>query len=269
MLTVENLTCGYDSKFILQDISFRLQNKEILGIIGPNGCGKTTLLRAITKILKPQKGRIVLERKDIQKVNYKDLAKKVAVVSGAYNREINAKAEEVVLLGRIPHRHRLQFLETKYDEDIALKAMALTDTLKFKERFIESLSAGEKQLVFIACALAQEPKLLLLDEPTSHLDIAHQVQILDLIKRLKKENDISVILVLHDLNLASEYCDRLVLLNNGKIVKIGTPGEVLTYRIIEEVYNTIVIVQENPISLKPYILIVSEEERMKGDKRWR
>ena len=267
MLEVENLTCGYNSKFVLEDISFKLNRKEILGIIGPNGCGKTTLLRAITKVLKPQKGRILLEGKDIQKVNFRELAKKVAVVSGTYNIDINVKTEEIVLLGRIPHRHGLQFFETQHDEDIAIKAMTLTDTIKFKERFIENLSAGERQLVFIACAMAQEPSLLLLDEPTSHLDIAHQVQILDLIKRLNRDNGLSVILVLHDLNLASEYCDRLILLNSGKIFKIGIPQEVLTYGVIEAVYNTIVIVQENPFSKKPYILIVSEVERKKGDNR--
>jgi len=264
LLIVENLTCGYNTIFILKDIDFKLETKEILGIIGPNGSGKTTLLRALTKIIRPWEGRILIDGEDIQKISFKKLAKKMAVVSQVYNLELSMKAEDLVLLGRIPFRGRFQLLETELDEEIAEKAMALTDTLKFRDRLIGSLSGGERQLVFIACALAQEPELLLLDEPTSHLDIAHQVEILDLIKRLNKEKGLSVILVLHDLNLASEYCDRLILLKDGGNFRIGKPQEVLTYQVIEEVYNTTVVVKQNPFSFKPYVLIVSEEEKNKG-----
>jgi iron complex transport system ATP-binding protein len=262
MLEIKNLTCGYDSKFILQDINFKISARELIGIIGPNGSGKTTLLRAITKVIRPKKGEILLEKENIEKFSFKELAKKIAVVS--QNSVANFMAvEEFVLLGRIPHRKKLQFLETKVDERIAQEAMALTGTLQLKERFIGDLSGGERQLVVIARALAQEPRLLLLDEPTSHLDIAHQVKILDLIKRLNKENGITVIIVLHDLNLASQYCDRLILFNNGFIYKAGPPQKVLTYEIIEEVYKTVVLVKENPISSKPYVFLVSEEEKQK------
>lgn len=266
MLEIRNLSCGYDSKFILQDISFKLENKEFLGVIGPNGSGKTTLLRAITKIIKPQKGEVFFENQNLERLSYQELAKKIAVVSQYLEMGLKMTVEEFVLLGRTPHRKNWQFLETKLDEEIANKAMVFTDTLGFKNRSIESLSAGERQLVVISRALAQEPKLLLLDEPTSHLDITHQVRILDLIKRLNKKNGLTVIIVLHDLNLASEYCDRLILLNNGCIHKIGTPQEVLNYQIIEEVYKTIVVVEKNPISSKPYIFLVPEEKRYR--KRW-
>lgn len=259
MLEIKNLTCGYDSKFILQGINFEIGAGELVGIIGPNGSGKTTLLRAITKVIRPKKGEILLEKENIEKLRFKELAKKIAVVS--QNSVANfMTVEEFVLLGRIPHRRRLQFLETKVDAKIAQEGMALTDTLRFKERSLGTLSSGERQLVVIARTLAQEPRLLLLDEPTSHLDIAHQVKILDLLKRLNK-NGLTVIIVLHDLNLASEYCSRLILLHNGSVHKVGPPHEVLTYQIIEEVYKTIVVVKENPVSSKPYIFLVSEEEK--------
>jgi len=261
MLEIKNLTCGYNSRFLLKDINLKVEKGELIGIIGPNGSGKTTLLRAITGVIRPKKGKILLEKKNIEKFSFKELARKIAVVS--QNSVANfMTVEEFVLLGRIPHRRRLQFLETEFDERIAEEAMDLTNTLQLKGRFIGDLSGGERQLVVIARALAQEPGLLLLDEPTSHLDIAHQVKILDLIKKLNK-NGLTVIIVLHELNLASQYCNRLILLNNGLLYKVGSPGEVLTYQIIEEVYKTVVVVRENPISSKPYVFLVSEEERQK------
>ena len=265
MLEINNLTCGYDSKFILQDIDFKVENKELMGIIGPNGSGKTTLLRAITKVLKPKKGEIFFEGENIWQMGFRDLAKKIAAVS--QNLVLNQMTvEEFVLLGRIPHYQRFQFLETKEDLEIAEKSLELTDIFKLKDRSISEISGGERQLALIARALAQEPKLLLLDEPTAHLDISHQVKILDLIKRLNREFGLTVMMVLHDLNLASEYCQRLMLINEGRIYKIGTPFEVLNYKIIEEVYKTVVVVEKNPISFKPYILVVSEEERQKRER---
>jgi iron complex transport system ATP-binding protein len=266
MLEVRNLFCGYStglhnrSKFFLQDISFNIKHGEIVGIIGPNGSGKTTLLRSITGILKPGRGLVLIEEKNIARMELKEFAKKVAVVPQDFNVEFMT-VEEFVLLGRIPYFRRFQFLETKKDSEIAERCMILTDTHKLKDRVISETSGGEKQLVLIAKALAQEPKLLLLDEPTSHLDITHQVVILDLIKKLNRNFGLTVCMVLHDLNLASEYCDRLILLDNGKIRKIGMPHEVLNYQIIEEVYKTVVIVKENPISKKPYIILVSNTNR--------
>jgi iron complex transport system ATP-binding protein len=262
MVELKDLTCGYNGRFLLKDINLKIEQKELMGIIGPNGSGKTTLIRAITRILRPKKGNIFFEGRDIWKVDVSELAKKIAVVS--QNHPTNfMTVQEFVLLGRIPHFKRLQFLETKEDLEIAKNAMILTDTLRFKDRSLEEISGGERQLVFIARALAQQPRLLILDEPTTHLDITHQVTVLNLIKKLNTELNLTVIMVLHDLNLASEYCQRLTLLHEGKIYKTGPPDEVLDYRIIEEVYNTVVVVQKNPISFKPYIFLVSQEERLK------
>ena len=261
-----NLSCGYDSKFVLKDINFKIEKNELIGVIGPNGSGKTTLIRAMTKILKLQEGNVFFDGRDINKLGFRELAKKVAVVSQGYDTDFDMPVEDFVLLGRLPYRRIFQFLETETDLKIAEQAMELTDTLPFKERLLNELSGGERQLVFIARALAQEPELLLLDEPTSHLDIAHQVKILGLIRKLNRQNQISVIIILHDLNLAGEYCDRLMLMNTGCIYKLGSPQEVLTYQNIEEVYKTVVVVEKNPISSKPYILLVSEEEKERKRK---
>ena len=258
MLEIKNLTCGYDGKFLLREMNFTTGDGELIGIIGPNGSGKTTLLRAITRALKPKKGEILLNGKDIWDMGFKELARKIAVVS--QSPDVNPMSvREFVLLGRIPHYRKFQFFETKRDEEIARKYMNLTDTLRFENQSVGKISGGERQLAVIARALAQEPELLLLDEPIAHLDITHQVAILDLIRKLNGEFGLTVIMVLHDLNLASEYCNRLILIDDGQIHKIGSPEEVLTYQIIEEVYKTVVVVEENPISHRPYILVVSGE----------
>ncbi|MFH0791134.1 MAG: ABC transporter ATP-binding protein [Candidatus Omnitrophota bacterium] len=266
MLELNHLTCGYGRKFSLQDIDIKVEDKELIGIIGPNGSGKTTLLRAVTRILRPEKGTVFLEGRNIWEMKFKELARKVAVVPQGFG-GLDMGVEDFVLLGRIPHLKRFQFFESKGDSDTVERCMNLTDTIKLRGQLMSEISGGERQLVLIARALTQEPRLLVLDEPTNHLDITHQIAVLDLIKRLNKELGLTVIIILHDLNLASEYCQRLVLINKGRIYKTGSPYEVLDYKIIEEVYKTIVVVQKNPISFKPYVLIVPEEERRKRGER--
>lgn len=262
MLSVENLSCGYGREFVLRELDFQVAAGELIGIIGPNGSGKTTFLRSVSRILKPGQGSISIEGKDIWQMRFRDLARKMAVVPQDFS-GMNMSVEEFVLLGRTPYFRRFQMLENKADVEIALRSMELTDTLALKGHQMSQISGGERQLVLIARALCQEPRLLLLDEPTSHLDITHQAGVLDLVRQLNREHGLTVIMVLHDLNLASEYCDRLILLNEGRIHKMGVPAEVLTYRIIEEVYKTVVVVGKNPVSSNPYIFIVSEEEKQK------
>ncbi|NQS99597.1 MAG: ABC transporter ATP-binding protein [Candidatus Omnitrophica bacterium] len=260
MLEINNLSCGYDDKVVIREMNCQIKHKEIVGIIGPNGSGKTTLLRAITRVLKPKQGEILLKERDIRQMSLKALAREIAVVAQSLPGG-SVSVEEFVLLGRIPHLNRLQFLETKQDLAVAERAMSLTDSLRIKDQFIEEISGGERQLAQIARALAQEPTLLLLDEPTAHLDITHQVGVLDLIKRLNREFGLTVIMVLHDLNLASAYCDRLILLHNGGIHQQGSPKQVLTYQTIEEVYQTVVVVKQDPLTSRPYIFLVSEAQR--------
>ncbi len=262
MLSINNLSCGYDSKTVLINVNLEVEAGQLVGIIGPNGSGKTTLLRAITRVLRPQQGDITLHGKNVWQMTARELARSVAVVSQSVE-AASMTVEEYVLLGRIPHYERFQFLETKKDRKIAQEAMKLTDSLRIKDKPMGEISGGERQLALVARALAQEPSLLLLDEPTAHLDIAHQVSILDLVRKLNRESGLTVIMVLHDLNLASEYCRQLALLSDGRIRKTGTPEEVIDYETIEETYKTVVVVEKNPISGKPFVMVVSEEQRTK------
>lgn len=256
LLKIKNLSAGYDENIVLHDIGCTVSQGELIGIIGPNGSGKTTLLRAITRILKPHKGEILIDGKNIWKIPLKEISQMVAVSSQLLD-PVLTTVEEYILLGRLPYYRKYQFFETSKDETIVERYMRLTDTFRLKESLMTELSGGERQLASIARALAQEPILLLLDEPTSHLDITHQAQIMELIGRLNRELGLTVLMVLHDLNLASEYCSRLLLLNNGSIHKLGTPEEVLTYRTIEEVYKTVVLVKKNPLSGKPYVFLIT------------
>jgi len=259
LLQAERISGGYNEDTVVRDVSLSFARGELAGIIGPNGSGKSTLLRLMTHVLHPSAGRTMYAGADIKKMSARDLARRVAFVSQDTTIHFSFKVWEIVLMGRTPHLGRMQF-ETKKDFAIAERAMELTDTLHLKNKEIDNLSAGERQRVFIAKALAQEPELLFLDEPTSHLDVGHQIRVLDLLKKLNKEKSITIVIVLHDLNLASEYCQRIVLLDKGSIFAQGSPEEVLTYENIEAVYKTVVIVDRNKISSKPYVVLVSGKE---------
>lgn len=260
ILKITNLSGGYLKQSIIKDLSLDIEVGDFLGIIGPNGSGKTTLLRLLSRILTPQIGTISFFEENILFMDLKKFCRKVAFVSQDTQVNFPFTVFEIVLLGRIPHLKRLQ-LETKQDLEIANNSLILTDTLNLKEKLITELSAGERQRVMIAKALTQQPQLLFLDEPTSHLDIGHQIQILDLLRKLNRQNNITIVMVLHDLNLASEYCNKIVLLNEGSIYKKGSPTDVLTYQNIESVYKTVVLVNKNPVSAKPYVILVSEENK--------
>jgi iron complex transport system ATP-binding protein len=266
MLRAENLTCGYEKKTVLSNVSFQVNKGEFLGIIGPNGSGKTTLLRALSRVIEPSGGMVTLYGRDIRRMDPRLLAKNISVVSQSVSLD-GFTVEEFVSLGRMPYYGAFQFFETRKDYEAVQRAMELTGVSGLKDRLLGKMSGGEKQLVLIARALAQEPELILLDEPTAHLDIAHQVNILDLIRRLNREFGLTVVMVLHDLNLAGEYCHRLVLINKGLIHKTGQPGEILNYRDIEEVYGTRVVVAKNPVSRKPYVVLVPGECGGQGDEK--
>ena len=203
---------------------------------------------------------IFYKGKDIYKMPLSEVAQSIAVVPQDTLIVFEFLVWDIVMMGRIPYIKRFR-RETENDLKVIEKSLELTDTKELASRFMNELSAGERQRAIIAKALAQEPDLLILDEPTSHLDISHQIDIFDLIKALSKKEGLTVMVVLHDLNLASEYCDRLILLKEGTVFKEGSPKEVLDYRIIEEVYKTVVVVRENPISGKPYVFLVPQEKR--------
>ena len=259
LLKINHLYGGYHKEAIIRDVSLEIKEGDFLGIIGPNGSGKTTLLRLLSRVLPPQRGDIFLFEKNIILMDLKEFCQKVAFVPQDTLINFPFSVLEIVLLGRIPHLKRLQF-ETKKDFAIVKEAMLITDTLGLEEKRIDELSSGERQRVIIARALAQQPVLLFLDEPTSHLDIGHQIQILDLLRKLNHKNNLTIVMVLHDLNLAAEYCSRIVLLDKGRVSQEGRPEEVLTYQNIETVYRTVVVVNENPINRKPYVILVSRQD---------
>ncbi|ETR73499.1 MAG: iron complex transport system ATP-binding protein [Candidatus Magnetoglobus multicellularis str. Araruama] len=258
MLTVNQLHCRHTSGFQLKNITFQVQTGSCVGIIGPNGSGKTTLLRAITRFLPKESGTILFHNQLIESYHRQVLSQEIAIVLQTNSLDQAITVEEFVLLGRVPYRHPWQFWESEQDSLIAETAMTFTQIEHLRHRPVNTLSGGEKQLLRIARALAQSPKLLLLDEPTNHLDIAHQLQILNLLKRLKCEKKMTILVVLHDLNLASEFCDQLILMQNGEIYQKGTAKQVLTYQNIEAVYKTLVVEGENPISKKPHVFLVSK-----------
>jgi iron complex transport system ATP-binding protein len=255
-LDIQNLSCGYGSGFRVHDISLSLPEGAFAGIIGPNGSGKTTLFKGISGSLPLKSGRILLEGSDLVRLSRREKAQKLAIVS-QFSEAADLSVEEYVLMGRLPYRRRFRFFDRKEDVEIAHHYMHLTNTYRLRHKSMTELSGGERQMADIACALAQHPRLLLLDEPTSHLDITHQMRFMNLIQRLNGELKLSVMMIVHDLSLAAEYCDFLLMMKNGTTFCQGTPEEVMTYEHIESVYDTVVIVKTNPVSGKPVVFPVS------------
>jgi iron complex transport system ATP-binding protein len=249
---VRNVDAYYGSVKVLENIDFSIPRGEFLGVVGPNGSGKTTLLRTIGRILKPRVGTILLEEREVTVMKERDFSRFFASVPQDTSINFDFPALDIVLMGRNPYLGRLE-LEGEKDMEIAKRCMQLTNCWHLAERPITELSGGERQRVIIARALTQQPKVLLLDEPTSHLDINYQLEIMDLLKRLTVEEKLIVISVIHDLNLAMQYCRRLVLLHEGKIVSIDEPEEVLTAESIKKVFGANVIVKRHPLTTLCYI----------------
>ncbi len=216
-------------------------------------------------MIRPVAGEVLLEGRALSTMSYRELATRMAVV-GSIDRNLDMRTGDLVLLGRIPLRERYRILDGKTDVDVARQAMAVTGLLHLKDRPVSTLSSGERQLAFVARALAQEPKLLFLDEPTSHLDIRHQVTILDLVVKLNREKALTVVMILHDLNLASQYCGRLLLMDKGSVHSDGPPEAVLTGETIEKVYRTPVVVLKGPLRSTPFIRPVSREGGFSSDR---
>jgi len=255
-LTIDGIDCSYGSVEILKDIDFEVKSGKFLGILGPNGSGKTTLLKSISKVLKPKKGAILIDDTDIYKMKNLDLAKQMAVVPQSSPVSFDFSSLEVVLMGRNPHMTRFK-MEGQSDLDIAKNAMKLTRTWQFADRPITELSGGERQRVIIARALTQEPKILLLDEPTTHLDICNQLEVLDLIKNLSEAKNLLVVAVFHDFNLAARYCDSIILMKKGRIVAVGTADETLTSKNVKEVFNVDTLVKKHPITGQLHVIPIS------------
>jgi len=257
MLIFTNVSSGYRRRPVLKNITFTINKGDFTGIIGPNGAGKSTLLKTATKILRLYSGEIFLDNRQLSSLSRNEIARIIAVVSQEQTFIFPYKVMDVVLLGRIPYAKGIG-LCTRADLKIACEALEAVGAIHLRDAYIDELSSGERQRVIIARALAQQPKLLFLDEPTSHLDISHQVEIFSLLTRLNKENHLTIVAILHDLNLASEYCNDLILLEDGQVRIKGSPKDVLDYRIIEDVYKTCVIVKENPLTARPYVFVIKK-----------
>ena len=260
LVKIEDITLGFGRRQVLSNMSFDVPAGRIVSIIGPNGAGKTSLLRTVCGNLAPFKGKIVLKGRDIATQTRAALARQMAVVR-QNQAPMPMKVYPYVLLGRLPFFKPFQFFETSKDKDLARHFMTVTGILDLADSAMDQISGGERQLAALARALTQEPEFLVLDEPTAHLDITHQSRILDLISGLRDRLGLAVLMVIHDLNLAAEYSDYLVLLNKekGRIHAMGTPEKILTRDNIQAVYHTPVRVEKNPESGRPWVFIDRSE----------
>lgn len=259
MLEIKNLSYKIKDKTILDNISIKFPERKFIGIIGANGAGKSTLLKNIYGILTPTSGDIIIDNQNIKDMNGRERAKKIAVLAQEDREQFDFKIEEIVEMGRYLYKSIFENYSKK-DKEIAINRLKEVGMEKYIGRNFKELSGGEKQRVLIARALAQDTPILILDEPTNHLDIGYQLQLLHLIKHLDK----SVISALHDLNVASIFCDYIYILKDGKLVKEGTPEEVLNKEILKEIFNIECYIGKNPINNKVQISYTTSHYHING-----
>ncbi len=228
ILSVDSLSYDYEQKKVLDEITMSVGRGEIFGILGPNGCGKTTLLKNLNRNLSPLNGCVMIEDTDISTISKKEIARNIAVVPQTNEIRFAFTVRDIVTMGRIPFQNSAFRGETTEDLKIIDDAMIQTGIMDMADRHISTMSGGERQRVIIARAIAQTPQILLMDEPTLHLDIHMQFEILDLIEKLSKAKNMTVVIVSHDLPMIARYCDRMVLIHNKKIHSVGTADEILT-----------------------------------------
>jgi iron complex transport system ATP-binding protein len=238
--------------FAIRDLSLAVAEGEVLGVIGPNGSGKTTLIRLISRVLGPARGQILLAGADLARLPRPAVARTVAVVPQDLPRPFPYTVEDLVLMGRFPHAPGRLF-ESREDHARAREAMEATGVFDLRAELFERLSGGERQRAVLARALAQEPRLLVLDEPTAHLDLRYQAECVSLVRRLRRRSGIAVVFVSHDLNLAAEVGDRLLLLDAGSAARLGPPEDVLEEATLERVYGCPVLVDKHPTSGRPAV----------------
>ncbi len=252
-LRILDLVCRYEAMPALERVTFDVDTGGFVGVVGPNGAGKTTLMRAINGLMRPAGGAVYLNGQDVEALDTRSVAQQVAAVPQEGRAAAGFTAWEIVLMGRTPH---LGHWENEGEEDrrIAREAMERTRTWALAARVIDNLSGGERQRVIIARALCQQPRLLLLDEPTLHLDLRSQLEVMDLLHTLNQQG-LTIVAVLHDLNLAALYCPRLIMLKEGRIFAAGTPREVLTAQTIHDVYGIEVTIQSHPTADTPTLIL--------------
>lgn len=248
-LQIKDLSFSYGNAQILKDISMELDSSTVLGIVGPNGAGKSTLIRCIDRILVPQHGTVLLDGQEMGQMSSMEIAKKIGYVPQSISNTFPATVFDTVLMGRRPH---LGWRSSEEDIDTVLEVLTMLKIRYLAMRDFNEISGGQQQKVLIARALAQDAEILLLDEPTSNLDIRHQLEVMEILTKLVKKKGLSVMMAIHDLNLASRYSDRIIMLNGGGIRDAGDPVSVLTAENIQSVYGAEVIVKHE--AGKPYVI---------------
>ncbi|WP_153730435.1 ABC transporter ATP-binding protein [Sporosarcina obsidiansis] len=252
MFTVNSISIRYEQKTIIRDFSFQVNEGEVVSIIGPNGSGKSTLLKAVSRQLPYYEGTVELDGVNLRSMNPKQVARKMCMLSQKNQAPSDMTVFDLVSYGRYPHKRWFEKL-TEDDHQIIEWAIEKTHLTSYRERTVASLSGGESQRAWIAMALAQRPKILLLDEPTTYLDISHQHEVLELVRELNRDMGMTVMMVLHDLNQASYYSDRVVVVQGGEKAMYGTPDQVMTTDMIRQVYRMNSEVQFSPNERKPRI----------------
>lgn len=235
-INIKDLKIGYDKKIIIEELNLSIEKGKITSIIGSNGCGKSTLLKSIGRILKKEKGEIFLLDKNMNEMKSKEIAEKLAILSQNPTAPSQLKVEELVSYGRYPHRTNVNKLSNE-DKNKIEWALKVTNTFEFKDRELSDLSGGQRQRVWLAMALAQETDILLLDEPTTFLDMSHQLEVLNIVKNLNDKHGCTVVMVLHDINHAAKYSDFIVAMKDGKILYKNTPDLIMNKEVLKDIYN--------------------------------
>jgi len=262
-LYIDNLTISYDTRLIVNGLSMEIPDQKITAIIGPNGCGKSTLLKAITRIITPKSGSVVLDGKIITKENTKKLAKQIAILPQTPESASGLTVGELVSYGRFPYQKGFGRL-TKEDIEVIDWALDITGTSAFKFQPVDALSGGQRQRVWIAMSLAQETDTIFLDEPTTYLDMAHQLEVLEVLKRLNEEQGRTIVMVLHDLNQAARFADYIIALKDGEIVKAGNCEEVIHADVLKKVFRIDAEIGRDPRTNKPMCITY---HLLKGDQK--
>ena len=249
-LSANNLTVAYDKNIIINNLEIDIPEGKITSIIGSNGCGKSTLLKAIGRIIKPERGYIYLDGMDVYTLSTKEIAKKMSILPQSPKAPSGITVGELIAYGRFPHQHGFKKL-TVEDKKIIKWAMDITKLSEYEVTLVDNLSGGQRQRVWIAMALAQQTDIILLDEPTTYLDLAYQLEVLELLYNLNKKHGCTIAMVLHDLNLASRFSDYIIAIHSGNIIKYGTPGEVICEDVLKKTFNINAKIIKDSTSQKP------------------
>lgn len=257
-LRADAITIGYESRTISTDLSIEIPEGKVTVIIGPNACGKSTLLRSLSRLLKPEAGRVLLDGKDIHSLKSKEVARRLGLLPQSSIAPYGICVADLVARGRFPHQNMLQQW-SRDDEQAVARALAATNITELADRSVDELSGGQRQRVWLSVVLAQETDLMLLDEPTTFLDISHQYEVLELCRTLNRERGHTLVMVLHDLNQACRYADHIVAMKNGEIVVVGNPREVITPKLLQEVFGLEAMIIDDPVTGTPLVIPIQTQ----------